>query len=70
MQNWQAALTLPAQQQNGFLISNILQLLRHTRREAGIQRHGWRASQHPWRLDSLRGLTVSKGVFTLAEIYC
>jgi hypothetical protein len=32
------------------LISHKPQLLRHTRREAGIQRHGWRASNHPWRL--------------------
>ena len=25
---------------------------RHTRREAGIQCHGWQAQIHPWSLDS------------------
>jgi len=26
--------------------------IRHTRREAGIQCHGWQAQIHPWSLDS------------------
>ena len=32
--------------------------MRHTRREAGIQRHGWQVPNHPWILDSLRGLAA------------
>jgi hypothetical protein len=34
------------------LLCQINGQARHTRREAGIQCHGWQAQIHPWSLDS------------------
>ena len=51
----QSKITGRDQQLNFILFDSTLSdyaQARHTRREAGIQCHGWQAQIHPWSLDS------------------